>query len=302
MDATAMDEDVDLGGGFVVYREPGREPIIVATALADTGALGFASPPDIDGRLDADALAWLARAGILRGRRMCSLDQIHSATCAAAGDAKDVTALAPSHCSACGAPVDPGLEQCPFCDTPLAPFALSTLAEADAVWTSSPDDLLIIRTADCAAVWLVDPENAHLAMLHAGWRGAADGIVRQTVEALRAHRGHPDAMIAAIGPHIGPCCFEVGPDVAANFTDIDGAVAPAAVLTAPRQRTDSLSLNLGAVLASQFQDAGLSRGSIHLATACTRCFRFGDGEAVLPSYRRNGKGGPLMASVGFLER
>ena len=147
IDESAID-DVDLGGGFVVYREPGREPIIVATALADTGALGFASTPGVDARLDADALAWLARTRMLSGRRMCSLDQIHSATCAAAGEAKDVTMLAPSHCPACGAPVDPGLERCPYCDTPLAPFALSSLAEADAVWTSSPDDLLIIRTAE----------------------------------------------------------------------------------------------------------------------------------------------------------
>jgi YfiH family protein len=268
MEATAMGEDVDLGGGVVLYREPGREPIIVATALADTGALGFASPPGVDARLDADALAWLAQAHMLRGRRMCSLSQIHSATCAAADETHDVT----------------------------------DRAEADAVWTSSPEDLLIIRTADCAAVWLVDPENSHLAMLHAGWRGAADGIVAQAVGSLRAHRGHPESMIAVIGPHIGPCCFEVGPEVAAPFRDIDGAVAPASVLTAPRQRTDSASLNLGAVLAAQLQDAGVSRSSIHLASACTRCFRSSDGEPVLHSYRRNGKGGPLMASVGFLER
>jgi len=302
VDETALGEDVDLGGGFVLYREPGRDPIIVATALADTGTLGFASPPAIDARLDADALAWLARAHMLQGRRMCSLSQIHSATCAAAGEATDVTMLAPPHCPACGAPVDPGLERCPYCDTPLAPFAVSTVAEADAVWTSSPDDVLIIRTADCATVWLADTENAHLAMLHAGWRGAADGIVGQTVDTLRAQRGHADSMIAVIGPHIGPCCFEVGPDVAARFADIDGAVAPASVLTAPRQRSDSLSLNLGAVLVAQCAGAGIPRGSIHLATACTRCFRADNGETVLPSYRRNGKGGPLMASVGFLER
>jgi YfiH family protein len=302
MDATAMGEDVDLGGGFVLYRVAARHPIIVATALADTGALGFASPPGIDARLDADALAWLGGERMLSGRRLCSLSQIHGATCAAADEMQAVINVAPSHCPGCGAPLDPDLERCPFCDTPLTAFAVTNVAEADAIWTSSPNDMLVIRTADCAAVWLVDPENAHLAMLHAGWRGAADGIVRQTVDTLRAHRGHPESMVAAIGPHIGPCCFEVGPDVAEFFTDIDGAVAPASVLTAPRQRADSLSLNLGAVLATQLQDEGVAHGSIHLATACTRCFRSDDAQPALPSYRRNGKGGPLMASVGFLER
>lgn len=297
-----MTDTIDLGGGFALYQEPGRDPIVVATALADSGALGFGSPSSVDARLDADALAWLARARLLHGRRLCSLGQIHSATCAAADETKEVTLVAPSHCPACGAPLPAGLDQCSFCGTALAPYSLTTLAQADAVWTSSPDDVLIIRTADCAAVWLVDPENAHLAMLHAGWRGATDGIVQQTVDTLRAHRGHPESLIAAVGPHIGPCCFEVGPEVAAHFSDIDGALAPASVLIAPRQRADSVSLNLGAVLAAQLQDAGVPRSSIQLATACTRCFRSSDGEALLHSYRRNGSGGPLMASIGFLER
>jgi len=302
MDAAAMDEDVDLGGGFDLYCEPGHDPIIVATALADTGALGFASPVSVDARLDRDAMAWLARTGISHGRRICSLEQIHSATCAAAAEAKDVTTVAPSHCPACGAPVDADNEQCPYCGSPLPRFPLSNVAQADAIWSSSSDDLLIIRTADCAAVWLVDPENEHLAMMHAGWRGAADGIVQQTIDTMRAHRAHPDAMTVAIGPHIGPCCFEVGPDVAAHFSDIEGAIAPASVLTAPRQRTDSVSLNLGAVLCAQLADAGVARNKINTATACTRCFRSAKGAPVLHSYRRNGKGGPLMASLGFLER
>jgi YfiH family protein len=256
----------DLGGGFAILRSAGREPIIVATALAGTGALGFASPVSVDARLDADAIAWLADARLQGERRFISLAQIHSATC--------VEAQA-------GNPDSP---------------------EADAVWTGSPDDTLIIRTADCAAVWLVDPENSHLAMLHAGWRGAADGIVEQTVATLREDRGDPQALVAAIGPHIGPCCFEVGPDVAQRFADIEGAVAPASMLKAPRQRSDSVSLDLAAVLVSNLLDAGVPRSQISVASACTLCYRSPDGEPALHSYRRNGSGGPLMGSVGFLQR
>jgi YfiH family protein len=262
------DSDVteDLGGGFALLRNAGREPIIVATALAGTGALGFASPVSVDARLDADASAWLASARLQGERRLISLAQIHSATCVKAQAGP------------------PGSQ------------------EADAVWTGSPDDMLIIRTADCATVWLVDPENSHLAMVHAGWRGAADGIVAQTVAMLRDHRGDPKAMVAAIGPRIGPCCFEVGPEVAERFADIEGAVGPASALKPPRQRNDSVSLDLGAVLVSNLVDAGVPRTQINVAAACTRCYRSPDGEPALHSYRRNGSGGPLMGSVGFLQR
>jgi polyphenol oxidase len=256
----------DLGGGFVVLQSAGREPIVVATALADTGVLGFASPVTVDARLDADAMAWLADAQLRGERKLISLAQIHSATCVEAQAGR------------------------------------TSAPEADAVWTSSPDDMLIIRTADCAAVWLVDPKHSHLAMLHAGWHGAADGIVKQTVATLREHGGDPQATVAAIGPHIGPCCFEVGPEVAQRFADIDGAVGPASALNAPRQRTDSVSLNLGAILVSNLVDAGVPRPQINLATACTRCYRSADGKPALHSYRRNGSGGPLMGSIGFLQR
>ena len=271
MEARLTNELIDLGGGFTLYREPARKPLIVATALAGTGVFGYASPIDVDARLDNDALAWLEGLGVSHERRLRSLDQVHGAACVAAGA-----------------------------------IGFNARVEADAVWTSSHEDILIIRTADCAAVWLVDPEHAHFAMLHAGWRGAAEGIVRHTIDALCAHRGHPRTMIAVIGPHLGPCCFEVGPEVAELFAHVEGAVGPAALLTAPRQRSDSVSLNLAAVLAAQLVNAGVPSGAIHTATACTRCFRaFGGasaGEPVLHSYRRNGKGGPLMASVGVLER
>ena len=300
-DADAQDEGIDLGGGFVLVDDPAHGPLIEATALADTGALGFASPASVDARLDADALAWVSRAGLAPRRTLCALDQVHSATCAATGDGQTVT-IAPAYCAACGAPLDPGATRCPYCSAPVENVALARLSGVDAVWTSSPDDLLIVRTADCAAVWLVDPEHERLAMVHAGWRGAADGIIRHTVDTLREQGAHPDFIIAAIGPHIGPCCFEIGPEVAGRFSAIDAAVGPASLLTAPRKRDDSASLNLGAVLVAQLCDAGLPAAAINLSTACTRCFRLPDGTFALHSYRRNGAGGPLAGSIGFLER
>lgn len=272
---TALTQDpIDLGGGFALVDDPSRGSLIEATALLDSGVLGYASPATVDARLDADALAWIAGSRLASDRKLISLEQVHGSACAPAREAEMVSN-------------DP---------------ALARLGNTDAVWTGSPDDVLIVRTADCAALWLVDPEHERLAMIHAGWRGAADGIIAHTVEMLRAQGSHPDFLVAAIGPHIGPCCLEVGPDVAQRFDTIDGAVGPASMLRAPRQRDDSVSLNLAAVLVAQLRDAGVLSDALHTATACTRCFRSASGEFVLHSYRRNGAGGPLMGSIGFLER
>lgn len=246
----------DLGGGFALTPNA-----IVATALADTGARGFASPVDVDARLDADASAWIHTLGFDAGRRMLSLKQVHGATVVDASTQAD-----------------------------------GIVPEADCAWTRLPSDLLIVRTADCAALWLVDPEREHLALLHVGWRGAAAGIIGHAVQTLTAAGSDPHALVAAAGPHIGRCCFEVGVEVAAPFYEIDGAVNPPEVLKT-RTRDGSVSLDLGAIIAAQLRDAGLSSIAIHIATACTRC-----NSLMLHSYRRNGQGGPLMGSIAFLDR
>jgi YfiH family protein len=245
----------DLGGGFAIARGA-----IVATALAGTGVKGFASPFDVDARFDADAASWAHALGADAGRRMLSLKQMHGTTVVNAGTQ-----------------------------------ANGQSPEADGAWTSSPSDLLVVRTADCAALWLVDPERERLALLHVGWRGAAAGIIRHAVQTLVEDGSDPGALVAAAGPHIGRCCFEVGLDVAAPFHEIDGAVNAPHILKV-RSRADTVSLDLGAIIAGQLHEAGLSRIGVHIATACTRC-----SDGVLHSYRRNGQGGPLMGSIGFLE-
>jgi polyphenol oxidase len=275
---------VDLGGGFVmvdVDREArpfdggkssvldgsggslsgARRLVIVATALADTGARGFASPFDVDARLDADAWAWAQSLHVDRDRRLVSLKQVHGATVLDASTLPD-----------------------------------ASMPEADGAWTQLPTDLLIVRTADCAAVWLVEPERGRLALLHVGWRGAAAGIIGNAIRTLVAQGCQPGAIVAAVGPHIGRCCFEVGLEVAARFYEIDGAVNPPELLKA-RTRSDTVSLDLGAIIAAQLREAGVSASAINIATACTRC-----NDSILHSYRRSGQGGPLTGSLGFLEQ
>jgi polyphenol oxidase len=86
--------------------------------------------------------------------------------------------------------------------------------QADGLWTSRPGLPLGIRVADCSAVVLAHPPSGRLGMAHAGWRGAAAGVVTAL---LRAMDVPPAEVSAAISPHLGRCCFEVGPEVVQAF-------------------------------------------------------------------------------------
>jgi polyphenol oxidase len=85
--------------------------------------------------------------------------------------------------------------------------------EADGQVTSRADVALLVLTADCLPIALIAP--GAVGMLHAGWRGLKDGIVEEGVDAMR-ELGAQD-IHAAIGPGAGPCCYEVGADVAGAF-------------------------------------------------------------------------------------
>ncbi|MGH8871789.1 MAG: polyphenol oxidase family protein [Acidimicrobiia bacterium] len=87
------------------------------------------------------------------------------------------------------------------------------LTEADALWTDVPGLPLAVFTADCFGVVLLS--GSAVGVAHAGWRGAADGVVTALRTEMTA-QGH-EPKVAAVGPGIGPCCFEVGPEVAERF-------------------------------------------------------------------------------------
>jgi hypothetical protein len=108
--------------------------------------------------------------------------------------------------------------------------------EADAIWTSEPGLPIAVFTADCLGVVLHAADATGVA--HAGWRGAASGVVARLREEM-SHAGHPPGR-AAVGPGIGPCCFEVGPEVASLFTGF-------AAVT----RWGTSSVDLPAVISSQ---------------------------------------------------
>lgn len=140
----------------------------------------------------------------------------------------------------------------------------------DALVTRRTGLALAVAAADCVPVVVAGP--GRLAAIHAGWRGIADGVVARAVELLG---GEASELAAWIGPAIGPCCYEVGDDVAARVADASdlGVVHPGT--------RDRPHLDLGAAVESQLRAAGVAR--VSAVRYCTRC----ESER-LWSYRREG--------------
>jgi YfiH family protein len=92
--------------------------------------------------------------------------------------------------------------------------------EGDALLTNVPGLVLVIRTADCLPVLLVDPENRAVGAVHCGWRGTQKRILEKAVKAMgEAYGSKPADLLAALGPCIGAACYEVGPEVRKAFLE-----------------------------------------------------------------------------------
>lgn len=102
--------------------------------------------------------------------------------------------------------------------------SVATPVAADASVTRSPGVVCVIQMADCMPVLLAARDGSVIGIAHAGWRGLAGGVVERTVEAMQAD---PAAVIAWLGPAIGPEAFEVGDEVRAAFVAHDAAAANA---------------------------------------------------------------------------
>jgi hypothetical protein len=129
------------------------------------------------------------------------------------------------------------------------------LGEGDALLENVPGSVVAVKTADCLPILLVDERRRAVAAVHAGWRGTVAGIAQHAVEAMRAQFGSLAADLhAAIGPGIGPCCYQVGPDVAARF-GLQG-----------RAHVDLAGANR-----RQLIDAGVTPERIYASNLCTMC-------------------------------
>ena len=162
------------------------------------------------------------------------------------------------------------------------------MPEADAACSAAPGVLLGIQTADCLPLLIVDPRHHLVAAAHAGWRGTAGGIAARAVGALTARGSRIGDLVAAVGPGIGPCCYEVGEELREAF----GRPGAPFFEPGPNGRAH---LDLRAANVWQLVDAGLRPEAIHHVEDCTRCRA-----DLYHSYRREGRAaGRMISFVGF---
>ncbi len=186
----------------------------------------------------------------------------------------------------------------------------------DASITNRPNLLLAIQTADCVPILLVDPKKRAIAAIHAGWRGTLARIVAKTIGKMQMHFGtKPSDLLAAIGPSIGPCCYEVGTEVATQFLsqfpdapdyfdefrtgDEPNPIQWLNMMPPGHQPPPKgVLLDLRKANRSQLLAAGLSPQNIHTIDLCTACHL-----DLLFSYRKQGPAsGRLMSVIALRPR
>ena len=168
--------------------------------------------------------------------------------------------------------------------------------EADGLCSDAPGVTLGVFVADCIPALLADPRTGAFAAVHAGWRGTVAGVLPAAVRALAAAFGaRPGDLRIALGPAIGPCCFEVGDEVVAAF----GALFPDArargvVLPSPRGAPGKSHVDLKAANRLLLERAGVAPETIDAGPECTHCDR-----ARFFSFRRDGSStGQQMGVIG----
>jgi YfiH family protein len=138
--------------------------------------------------------------------------------------------------------------------------------ETDALITAVPGVPLLLRFADCVPLLIYDPVREVIGLAHAGWRGTLAGMARETVRAMSSAFGcyAPD-LVAGIGPAIGPCCYQVGADVALAVEHTFGRHS--GLLS--RQNEGRWHLDLWRANQLQLAEAGV--GEIEVSGICTAC-------------------------------
>lgn len=136
------------------------------------------------------------------------------------------------------------------------------LAGTDGLVTVARRLPLVTMVADCLPIALVDPAHGVAGAIHAGWRGLAGGILENALDLMaRTWESRPSDLIAWIGPGIGPCCYEVGPEVAERFPNH----------TLPKEAGHNPHLDLPGAARSHLQRAGLLEENLTGLPLCTSC-------------------------------
>jgi YfiH family protein len=190
----------------------------------------------------------------------------------------------------------------------------SVQPEADIVISDDPAMALAVQTADCAPILIADPRARVVAAVHAGWRGLVARAPLVAVERLAADFGsRPEDLVAAVGPAIGWCCYEVGPEVRVQFeralfdeADVDRWFSPEPVFSSVNPPMESLSrvrtgghwfFDPSRSARAELEAAGVPSARIFVSGLCTASHR-----DLFCSYRRDGApAGRMAAAVRLIQ-
>jgi polyphenol oxidase len=189
--------------------------------------------------------------------------------------------------------------------------------QGDAIVTRTRGLLISVQTADCIPIVLLDPANRAVAAIHAGWRGTLRRIAAKTVGRMRMlYSTKPEEVVAAIGPGIARCSYEVGPEVVREFASQfpmardwfagpydqlssteDPNPLPWLTMMPPGHESPAPGafLDLPRANESILREAGLKSENIATAAFCTACRT-----DLFFSYRRERDTGRQMAAIGIL--
>ncbi|MFH1097636.1 MAG: peptidoglycan editing factor PgeF [Candidatus Desantisbacteria bacterium] len=172
--------------------------------------------------------------------------------------------------------------------------------EADALITNRKGITLSIFTADCLPIFILDPENGAIGLVHAGWRGTMSRIVQRTMEEMgKAYQTNPSSCLAGIGPGICGKCYEVGlPVVEYMLAEFKGFTHFLQQKGRRHSGKGSISingknlLNLSSLNKQQMLEAGVLEKNISVCEYCTA-----ENNSLLYSYRMEGENAGRMMSV-----
>lgn len=161
---------------------------------------------------------------------------------------------------------------------------------ADAILTTRPNLVCCVQTADCLPLFVAAADGTEIAVIHAGWKGLASGVIENTVSRMAASSS---SLAVWLGPAIGPCHFEVGGEVKDFFLEAEGSSS----LVSTMENCFASSKNSGKFMADLYAIARLKLSALGIekvsgGSYCTHC-----DEDRFFSYRRDGTTGRMLHAI-----